>query len=131
MRIHLPLGAAVLLGCVAASGCGSETLLDRDATAACLRSAYTVSTKPDDLDYLAMDARDGALTAHVGDTAVTIAFERTVSDAKRTEGAYRVFAATLGSSVDDILSRQANAVILWDAAPTDAQRENVVGCLSG
>ena len=97
------------------------------ATQPCLSDAgFEVSTNEDDLDYVAMEAKEGALYATKGEDSVTIAFERTEADAGRTRDAYALF---VGDAAEDILSQDGNAAILWDGTPTDDERQVVNDCL--
>jgi hypothetical protein len=43
--------------------------------------------------------------------------------------AYRAFAEGFDVPVDDILKREGNAVLMWDATPTDEQASSVEDCL--
>jgi hypothetical protein len=118
----------VLAACGGGGGGGSAS---REPTASCLRSsgADNVSTAKDDLDYVAQTASAGGIQATVSGTTVTIALGRTEEDAKRLEAAYKIFAEGFGVPVDDVLKRKGNAVIMWDATPTNEQSGKVEDCL--
>ena len=129
MKGLLSLGTVALV--VAACGGGGGDHYSRDATATCLREAGAdVSTSGEDLDLVAAEAGEGGLHATLDETSVTIAFERTEADAKRTMSVYRSFGDAFGMPFEDILKREGNAVALWDASPTDEQKSTVDDCLT-
>lgn len=98
-------------------------------TADCLRGYSAVETNQGELDYVAQDAGAGALKAEFDGNGVTISFERSESDAKRTQRAYEAFAGAFDTSTEDVLERRANAVLAWDKSPTDDEKTRVIECL--
>jgi hypothetical protein len=121
-----------LFACGGEGGGGRDGTFSRNASATCLRAAGAeVSTAQADLDYVAETASAGGIYATVDGETVTIAFSRTENDAERLEAAYKAFAEGFEVPVDDILKREGNAVLMWDATPTDEQVSTVEGCLKG
>lgn len=129
-RAAVILAALVIVLLVGCGGGGASYSLD--STASCLEGkGATVSTDDDDLDYVAQDAGEGALDAEVRGNEVTIVFERSGGDAERTEAAYKVFAGAFDTSVEDILERRGNVVIVWDKTPDEGESGVVDECLQG
>jgi hypothetical protein len=121
-----------LSACGGDGGGGGDGTFSRDASATCLRDAGAdVSTAKADLDFVAETASAGGIHATVNGGTVTIAFGRTDNDAARLEAAYKAFGEGFDVPVDDILKRDGNAVLYWDATPTDEQASTVEGCLKG
>jgi hypothetical protein len=118
---------------VALGGCGGGgASYALDDTVSCLQgNGISVSTDEDDLDFVAQDAGEGALEAEIGENTVTVAFERSENDAKRTEAAYKIFAGALDTPVEDILNRRGNAVVAWENTPSDFESSQLDDCLSG
>lgn len=121
------LTVALLVGATACGG-GDENY-SAEATGDCLAEDVVVKTSEEELDYVAAEAGEGALEAELDENTVTIAFERTSSDAEDTEASYRVFIDAFGGSSDGKLERKGNAVLLWEKTPTDAERKFVDDCL--
>ena len=88
-----------------------------------------MSTDDDDLDYVAQDAGEGALVAEIDPNSVTIVFERSEGDARRTQAAYEIFAGAFDTSTEDILHRSGNAVVVWDKTPSDDEAAQISDCL--
>ena len=108
-----------------AAGCGGgEAAYSPFATRDCINthSGMTITKEKADLDYLAMEASD-AYGVAVGGNFATVAFNRTPGDAKRMQGAYKVFGTAFDSPVDDILSTKGNVIVLWENTPTDEQMD--------
>lgn len=121
-----------LSACGGDGGGGGDGTFGRDASATCLRDAGAdVSTAKADLDFVAETASAGGIHATVDGGTVTIAFGRTDNDAERLEAAYKAFGEGFDVPVDDILKREGNVVVMWDATPTDKQASTVEGCLKG
>ena len=88
-----------------------------------------VSRSDRDLDAIARHAGAGAFRAHVGPDTATLAFERSDDEAKLTDRAYaRVLGAT-GKPTKYVLSRNRNAVVVWDSPPGDDAVSTVTDCL--
>jgi hypothetical protein len=119
-----------ILALAAGCGGGGSSTKSVDEVSSCLRdSGAQVSTSQDDLDYVAQDATLGALKADIGATSVTVTFDRTEGDAKRTEAAYKIFAGALDVPIDDVLARQGATVVIWDDAPSDDEASQLGSCL--
>lgn len=123
-----------------ASGCGGGD--GKTVTAAdlerCLKDDDVLATLgSEELDYVAEAAGDGGIYVNYGDpipdapngNRANVAVERSGSDAKRTEAAYKVFAKAFSSSTEDVLMRKGNVVVLWDKTPTDDERSTIEDCL--
>ena len=130
-RTPIIVTATVLLaGCGGSGGRSGGGSFSPEATTNCLTSnGIQVAKYRHELDPVAQDALAGATKAQVADNSVTIAFERTAKEAKRTESYYRSGYSFRPRSSLDTLSRIGNAVIVWDKTPTDSQRSTVEDCL--
>ena len=60
---------------------------------------------------------------------MVVIFERSESDARRTEEAYRLFAEGFGTTVQDILERRGSVVVYWDKTPNEDEQARLDGCL--
>lgn len=80
------------------------------------------------LDFVATTATGGAVRAHLPHNAVTLVFGVTKSDADNIDAAYRRFHAS-NVGIDDVLRQQNNAVMLWQAHPSDDDLALITGCL--
>jgi hypothetical protein len=92
-------------------------------------NGYSPNTNQDDLDYVAQDAGEGAFETDIGSNSVTVVFERSDGDAKRTEAAYKVFGAAFDTPVEDILHRAGSVVVVWDKTPSDSEEQQLADCL--
>ena len=126
--------AATLLG-----GCGGgASSYSLGSTFSCLNArAISVTYHLDDTDYFVFDDRareagGGALYADLDRNAVLVVFERSESDAKRTEAAYREGRRPLRLGVDadddardmsEVLWRSGTAVLLWAKPPMTRKRQ--------
>ena len=124
----------VLLGLVAAlAGCGNpvHSHYSVKETAPCLRKlGYEVETNASELGPVEASATDGALLAKERGNAVTITFSEKASEAKNIEAGYRHFAPKkLRPHLDDVMSAQKNAVLLWTITPPKDELDRVLGCL--
>lgn len=123
--------ATLAVAAVVASGCGSSgtTLYSRDATADCLTKAG-LHPKPvtEAADFVANSATGGAFTVQLVDNRVTVSFGETLTDADNIDQAYLRFKAN-NVGLDDVLRRQANALMLWHLHPEDTDLTTVTGCL--
>lgn len=82
------------------------------------------------VDFVASTATGGAFRTYFPENDVTVVFGRTQEDAVNLEQAYRRFHAK-NVGIDDVLSRDRNAVLLWRFHPSDADRTTLGSCLSG
>ena len=109
------------------AGCGKDTPTYTLAkSSACLRQDGVALGGP--LDFVATTATGGAVRAHLRDNALTLVFGLTQDDADNIDAAYRRFHAT-NVGIEDVLRRQGNAVMLWQAHPSDSDLAIITGCL--
>jgi hypothetical protein len=152
LRQLAALITTVACSALLSAGCGGSTAAHYSVagTSLCLRQqTLEVSRNPDDLDYVAQDAGEGALHANFTKTtgsvkqtsdgryvetltkktlnSVTVVLDRSDNDATRTKQAYEVFAA--GAPTKDVLFERGNAVLYWDKTPTSSERSTVENCL--
>ena len=121
----LVIGAAYALS-------GDDDLYAVAPTRSCLADAdgVRVSERESDVgDVLANSARGGALKVWLPDNTLIVSFGETEQEAERRERSYFRFAGGT-IPVRELLMRHGNAVLLWEQAPNDEQRELVDGCLS-
>ena len=126
------LAGLVVTAALVAAGCGGEAEPERyelEPTRECLEQAG-IEVTTDDLDFVASTAAGGALRAHLPENEVTISLGETDAEAERTATAYRNFAGPT-IAIEHVLSRQANAVLVWGAPPSDDDRARVTSCLAG
>jgi hypothetical protein len=125
---------AALLAVVAAlAGCGNpvHSHYSVKETAPCLRKlGYTITTDASKLGPVEASATDGALRAREKGNALTITFSENAKEAENIETAYRHFAPKkLRPHIDDVMSAQKNAVLLWTITPPKEESDRVLGCL--
>jgi hypothetical protein len=123
--------AALAVVAAIVSGCGSSgtPIYSRDATAACLTKAgLSPKPVPESADFVANSATGGAFTVQLAGNRVTVSFGETLADADNLDQAYRRFKAN-NVGLDDVLRRQANALMLWHVHPEDTDLTTVTGCL--
>jgi hypothetical protein len=124
----------VLLGLVAAlAGCGNpvHSHYSVKQTAPCLRKlGYAVQTDASKLGPVEASATEGALLAKERGNAVKITFSENASEAKNIEAGYRRFTPKpRREHIDDVMSSQKNAVLLWTITPPKEELDRVLGCL--
>jgi hypothetical protein len=135
----MPRRAPVLVCALAlvlvAAGCGggSKKPYTAAATAACLRTTgFTkVTTNPDKVGFVAGFAENGGLraTSRSGNV-LTIAFAGDPSGVPGTEKAFRQHASGVYKRhIQDVMSSQGNAVLVWTVTPAQKQLDAAVGCL--
>jgi hypothetical protein len=132
MRRPVALGAlaclvAVLAGCGGGSSDSASSVYSVAKTRACLVSKKV--RLGGQLDFVASTATGGALRARLPDNVVTIAFGRTLADARNIAQAYVHFHAK-NVGITDVLRTQGNAVMLWHAHPLDADLSLIQDCLT-
>ena len=135
--------AALLAGC---GGGGGETTaqsaqaISLGHVVRCLRREVRdgrVSTALGDLDQIARRATAGAAAvrfgvspgAPKGTNIATVVLERSIHEAGATEARYRAVYRALGGNAAGLLTRTANAVVAFGAAPSRPQRRMVARCL--
>lgn len=109
------------------AGCGGKKSYTLAKTRECLAGepAVTVSRK---VDFVASTAAGGALTAKLSENQVTISFGESEDEAEQIARGYRrVHGKNIG--IDDVLRPDHNAVLLWQAHPSEADIAAVNGCL--
>ena len=120
----------VLASVLVVGGCGGRLpVYELEATKRCLEEqGLTVSTRNQDLDFVALTALGGGLRTKVDDKVLGMAFGETAEDGERIENAYRRFAPK-GYPIQDVIRRDRNAVMLWALPPTPEEHGLVTGCL--
>jgi hypothetical protein len=124
----------LVLGLVAAlAGCGNpvHSHYSVKQTAPCLRKlGYIVTTDASKLGPVEASATEGALLARERGNALTITFSQNASEAKNIKAGYRHFAPKkLRPHLDDVMSSQKNAVLLWTVTPPKHELDRALGCL--
>ena len=124
MRSRVVALAAVVL----AAGCGGgkSAVYAVGPTETCLQHhSVRVSRASRDIHYFWQTAPQGALSATLGGTPVTIDFEQTHKDADTTKSAYEA-----GAPASTTVEEHGNVIVIWRQAPSSAQRSTVKDCLS-
>jgi hypothetical protein len=125
--------ATVALATAVLAGCGNpvHSHYSVKQTAPCLRKlGYRVSTDASKLGPVEASATEGALLAKERGNALTVTFSENASEAKNIEAGYRHFVAKpLREHLDDVMSAQKNAVLLWTITPPKEELDRVLGCL--
>jgi hypothetical protein len=124
-----PPSVVLLVGvALALSACGGgKTTYALAKTTQCLKTkpGLTVRTK---VDFVASTALGGAVSILMKGNEVTISFGLDEAEAQRLDQAYRRFRGR-NIGIDDVLRPKGNAVLLWEAHPTDQQLSTTDGCL--
>jgi hypothetical protein len=119
------IGALLAIGVLA--GCGKDTpSYSLAKSSACLTQDGVALGGQ--LDFVATTATGGAVRVRLHDNALTLVFGQTEGDADNIDAAYRRFHSS-NVGIDDVLRRQGNAVMLWQAHPSDEDLATVTGCL--
>jgi hypothetical protein len=128
---------ALLLAAVAclAAGCGvrNSKPFTAQATASCLRSHgfQRVTTDPAQVGFVAGFSANGGLraTSPTGNV-LTIAFDADPGETASTEQAFREHAPkSLRPHLQDILSANRNAVLVWTITAASDEQDTVNRCL--
>ena len=122
----LSLVAAVVL-LVAGCGGGASTYTVAKTTA-CLEKRGDVELRKK-VDFVASTALGGAIGVVFEQNEVTISFALDDEEAARLDAAYRKFKGQ-NIGIDDVLRPKNNAVLLWEAHPSDDQIDAVDRCLN-
>jgi hypothetical protein len=129
---------AALLAAVAvlAAGCGarSNTPFTAKGTLGCLKAkGFTgATTDPGKVGFIAGFAANGGIRAtSPGHNVLTIAFAVDESGVPSTEKAFRLHAApALRPHINDVMSANRNAVMVWTTTPVADDSTMVNGCLA-
>ena len=123
---------AALAVALALGGCGGgdaqPSQYELEATRTCLERA-DVEVTSRNLDFVASTALGGAVRARFEDNSVTLAFGESPDDAQRIARAYENFAGPR-IPIEDVLVRDRNVVMLWEARPAGDELARVEDCLS-
>lgn len=123
--LWLPLAVAAVL--LAAACGGSSKPYTLASTRKCLAKRPDLALRHH-VDFVASTALGGAVTVKLAENQVTISFALDDSEAARIATAYRRFrGANIG--IEDVLRPQRNAVLLWEAHPSDADLSTIEHCL--
>ena len=113
---------------VALAACGSSAkTYTVSKTRLCLAAHGATIVTPSD-DIVASTATGGAFRARFADNFVTVVFGATVADANNINDAYHRFRGK-NVGINDVLSQNGNAVMLWHAHPQSVDQDAVSSCL--
>jgi hypothetical protein len=123
----LALVAVVVAVLVAGCGGGGPKIYTLEKTRACLvkKSELKLRNK---VDFVASTALGGAVAVILPKNEVTISFGLDEAEAGRLRQAYRRFRGR-NIGIEDVLRPEKNAVLLWEAHPSDDELDTVGGCL--
>jgi hypothetical protein len=124
----------LLLLVLVAAGCETEpSVYKAEPTAKCLREdGVTVVTERSELGVVERSAENGGLIAYTENNAVRIAFGVNEEDTLGIQEGYRRFAPKkVRPHIDDVRRTEKNAVLLWTVTPSEADADQVNGCLKG
>lgn len=130
MPKHAATSLAAAAAMVALAGCGGNPdTYSIGPTKQCLeKQGLKVSTRPTELDFVALTALGGGMRTKVSNKILSIALAEDEEDATRIASAYRRFAPKR-YPIDHVLRQQGNAVMLWALPPTTSEHATVTGCL--
>ena len=121
--IVVSAGAALVL-----AGCGGTKKYSLAPTRACLEKDQAL-TLNDEVDFVASTAVGGAVSVVFGKrNEVTISFADDRDEAARLVLGYQRFAGK-NIGLADVLRPQKNAVLLWEAHPSDEDAGTISHCL--
>jgi hypothetical protein len=128
LAIALSVGALV-------SGCGGPgeepSSYALAPTRECLLAKDGIRVDMKNVNFVASTALGGAMRVRVSATNfVVMAFGDSEAEAGRIEQAYREFAGR-SIPIDDVLQRNKNLVLIWNAPPAGEESEAILGCLKG
>lgn len=132
------VATATVLAALAMQACGGgerSTVAFADVKP-CLKQAgeaagFDATTDPDELDVVAADAGDGAMTLDSDKQGISVIVERSEGDAENTANAMKTMAKALFevSFDDETLDVRGNVVISYDKTPTDDEKALVDDCV--
>jgi hypothetical protein len=135
MRTRSGLAAALALGALL-TGCGNPPGEEPSSyafgpTKTCLQGEEGVSVDTKNVDFVATTALGGAMRVKVSpENFVVMAFGDDEAEAGRIEQAYRDFAGKR-IPIDDVLQREKNLVLVWNAPPSGDESNAISSCLEG
>jgi len=113
---------------LAVAGCGGSKTYSLASTKNCLQKDHLKTRSPDG-DFVASTAPGGAVRVMFGKrNEVTISFADDAQEAARIVQGYQRFAGK-NIGLADVLRPQRNAVLLWEAHPSDEDQAAVGRCL--
>ena len=122
--IAVSVGAALAL-----AGCGGKKRYGLESTRACLAKAGLKPLPPARADRVAQFAPDGAVRIVFGRrNEVTISFADDENGARQIALGYERFHGK-NIGLADVLRPQRNAVLLWEAHPSDQDAAAISRCL--
>jgi hypothetical protein len=123
---RLPLVLLLLVVALAACGSSAKTYT-ASKTRLCLAGhGAKIELTPGDI--VASTATGGAFRARLADNFVTVVFGATVADANNINDAYHRFKGK-NVGIEDVLTQQGNAVMLWHQHPSSTDTSFVNSCL--
>ena len=129
MRRTLLWGLVSLGVTLAAAGCGGTKTYSLAPTKECLQKKDHLKTRVPKNDFVASTAAGGAVRVVFGKrNEVTISFADDAQEAARIVQGYQRFAGK-NIGLADVLRPQRNAVLLWEAHPSDEDQAAVGRCL--
>ena len=129
MRRTLLWGLVSLGVTLAAAGCGGTKTYSLASTKSCLQKKDHLKTRVPKDDFVASTAAGGAVRVVFDKrNEVTISFATDEQEAARIVLGYRRFAGK-NIGLTDVLRPQKNAVLLWEAHPSDEDLAAVGRCL--
>jgi hypothetical protein len=123
----LALLGVVLAAALAGCGGGGPTTYTLEKTRACLAQEPALKLRQK-VDFVASTALGGAVAVLFPNNEVTISFGLDEDEAARLDRAYRRFKGE-NIGIDDVLRPKKNAVLLWEAHPSDEEIATVDDCL--
>ena len=129
MRRTLLWGLVSLGVALAAAGCGGKKTYSLASTKACLQKTDHLRTRVPRDDFVASTAPGGAVRVVFDKrNEVTISFATSEEEAARIVLGYKRFAGK-NIGLADVLRPQRNAVLLWEAHPSEEDLAAVGRCL--
>ena len=134
MGTRLALAVALGVGALV-SGCGGSgdepSSYALTPTKQCLLAEEGIRVDMRNVNFVATTALGGAMRVRVSATNfVVMAFGDSEAEAERIEQAYREFAGR-SIPIDDVLQRNKNLVLIWNAPPAGEENDAILGCLKG
>jgi hypothetical protein len=125
-RAVLPL-LLVVPAVLLAAGCGGSKKYSLGPTRACLKKQSGLQLRQK-VDFVASTALGGAVSVVMPKNEVTISFGLDQAEAERIAAAYRRFRGK-NIGIEDVLRPKKNAVLLWEAHPSERDESTIDDCL--